>query len=320
MSAGLLRLLYVLVAISTGGFGLDAATQGRAPAHVSEPLSNAAAPDRVRPLPFFYDLYTFRGEGRRTTVVAAYAVEAGHLELESAGDRKRYRFSVTLVLADTALRSVTNRHDTVLVDLPRPLRDDHLLYTHIEVAARPSLDIQQRVIMIDATTPGIGQLYWKYIRIPDYSGSELMLSDIALGYPGAQEGWTRGAATLALLPTSQFPSSAFDVYYEIYNLAAGHPYTTEIAIERIAGVSEETAEDREPVVLRFSGQSAASRDGTLPELRRVETSLDKGSYEITVRITDVNTGRTASRSRRFEVKGWERGVTMVPAMPLVGRR
>jgi hypothetical protein len=311
----------MLTAISAGGLGIHAASQDPEPSKGPAALSGTAI-DRAppRPLPFFYDLYTFRADAGRTSVVAAYAVEAGELESESAGDKRRYRFSVTLVLADTALRSVTQRHDSVYVDLPRRLRDEHLLYTHIEVQAPPSSDIQQRVIMIDATTPGIGQLYWKYLPIPDYSGTELMLSDVALGQPDAQIGWTRGEATLALLPTSQFPSSAFDVYYEIYNLPAGSRYTTEVTVARVAGDSRETADDREPIRLRFTGESAAGPDGTVPELRRVETSLAKGRYRITVRIEDLNTGRTASRSRTFEVHESGRGATMVPALPVSPRR
>ena len=227
---------------------------------------------------------------------------------------------MTLELADTALRSVTNRHDTVFADLPRQVSDEHLLYTHIEVQAPPSRDIQQRVTMIDATESGIGQLYWKYTWIPDYSGAELMLSDVALGQPDAKTGWTRGEATLALLPTRQFPSSAFDVYYEIYNLPAGNPYATEIAIEPVAASSTETAEDREPIRLRFVSESAAAADGTLPQLRRVETSLAKGSYRITVTIEDLSTGETAIRSRTFEVHATGHGATMVPAQPVTARK
>ena len=317
MSAGPVRFLWMLTAISAGGLGFDVASRDPGPSDMPVGLPGTGV-DRgpVRPLPFFYDLYAFRAEGGRTTVVAAFAVEAGRLEAERVGDNNRYRFSVTLELADTALGSVTNRHDTVFADLPRQVRDEHLLYTHIEVQAPPSRHIQQRVIMHDATTSGIGQLYWTYTWIPDYSGTELMLSDVALGQPNAQTGWRRGEATLALLPTSQFPSSAFDVYYEIYNLPAGNRYTTEVTVERVAGSSNETAEDREPIRLRFTGESAAEADGTLPQLRRLETSLAKGSYRITVIIEDLSTGETASRSRTFEVHASGRGATMVPALPV----
>ncbi len=317
MSAGPVRLLWMLTAISAGGLGFDVASREPGPSDVLAALpSTDIGRGSVRPLPFFYDLYTFRAEGGRTTVVAAFAVEAGELETERVGDNNRYRFNVTLILADTALRSVTNRHDTVFVDLPRRVRGEDLLATHIEVQAPPSRDIRQSVFMADATEAGIGQLYWKYIRIPDYSGTELMLSDVALGQPDEQIGWERGGATLALLPTRQLPSRAFDVYYEIYNLPAGNPYTTEITIERVAGSSSETAEDREPIRLRFAGESTAAADGALPELRRVGTSLAKGSYRITVTIEDLTTGKTASRPRTFEVQTSGRGATMVPALPV----
>ena len=317
MSAGPVRLLWTLTAISAGGLGFNVASREPGPSDVLVALSSTdIGRGPVRPLPFFYDLYTFRGEGGHTTAVAAFAVEAGDLEMERVGDNNRYRFSVTLLLADTALRSVTNRHDSVFVDLPRRVRDEHLLCTHIEVQAPPSHNIRQSVFMIDATEAGIGQLYWEYTRIPDYNGTELMLSDVAFGQPDAQIGWERGGATLALLPTRQVPSRAFDVYYEIYNLPAGNRYTTEILVESVAGSSSETAEDRESIRLSFSGESTAAADGTLPELRRVGTSLTKGSYRITVTIVDLTTGKTAGRSRTFEVQTSGRGATMVPALPV----
>jgi hypothetical protein len=267
----------------------------------------------VHPLPFSYDIYTFRGEGGRTAVVAAFAVEVGNLETKSVGASERYKFSVNLVLADTVLRSVTNRHDTVSGELPRRVRDEHLLVTYIEVQAPPSDDIEQRVTVIDAIEAGIGQMYINSTRVPDYSGPELMLSDLALGLPDIPTGWTRGEATLALLPPSQFPSSAFDVYYEIYNLPVGNPYTTVVTVERVEDISSETSEGREPIHLHFTGESAATADGTLPELRRVVTSLARGSYRITVTIEDLKTGKTASRSRTFQIRASWRGATMVPA-------
>ncbi|MGH7448090.1 MAG: hypothetical protein ACRELT_11050 [Longimicrobiales bacterium] len=312
MPASRLALLCTLTTISTAsGSGIDTA-----PSSGSSPSpSDSAARTNIRPLPFFYDLFTFRGRGGSTAIVTAFAVEAGKLETETADRRVRYRFSVTLVLADTALGSVSNTHDTVFVDVRRPLADDHLLYTHVEVLAPPSGTTRQRVIMTDATQPGIGQLYSDRFPIPDYSGNHLMLSDIALGQPDARTGWRRGDVTLALLPTTQFPSSAFDVYYEIYNLPAGHHYTTEIVIERADRSGTGRAPEAEPVRLRFGGESAAGPDAMLPELRRVESSLSRGSYRLTVNITDLNTGATASRSRAFEVRGWERGATMVAALP-----
>lgn len=274
------------------------------------PLLAVAAAAPSPPLPFFYDLYTFRGPGGSTEVVTSFAVEAGHLETERANGALRYRFSVTLVLADSTRKTVSNTHDTVYVDVQRPLEDEHLLYTHVSLTAPPSRTTRHRVLMMDATAPGIGQLYTEPFPIPDYRGSRLMLSDIAFGNPHAEGGWERGDVTLAILPTTAFPPAAFDIYYEIYNLPHGHEYRTEIAIERTDSAD---AAPMEPIRLRFTGEAAPREDGTLAELRRVDASLSRGSYTMTVTITDLVTDETMQRARAFDVLGEERGATRVSA-------
>lgn len=278
----------------------------------SAPVEVATAPRR--PLPFFYDLFTFRGESGLTDVVAAFAVPAGRLRRER-GDFVRYRFDVTLVLADTALQAVSRTDDSVYVRVPRPLSGDHLLYTQVEVQAEPSSSVVHRVIMTDAARSGVGQLYGSPFTIPDYRGDTLMISDIALGQPDAQGGWSRGGVTLALLPTSQLPESAFDVYYEIYNLPLGTPYATEIAIEPVDEFGEDLDEEGFEVRTRFSGESGAREETPLVELRRVESSLPRGHYRLTVTVFDELTGASASNARLLQVRGWRRGATMVPALP-----
>ena len=266
----------------------------------------------VRPLPFYYDLYTFRGANGLTDVVAAFAVPAGRLEPERVQGRTRYRFDVSLVLADTALETVIRSDDSVYVEMPSRPDRDHLLYTHIEVAAAPSSNTFHRVIMTDATVPGIGQLYGDPFRIRDYRGGELMLSDVALGHPQETDGWRRGDATIALLPTSHFPGSDFTVFYEIYNLPRGRPYRTAITVQ---SVDERGNAVEESASVRFRGDSNAGADGTVRELRRVDTSLPRGKHRITVTVTDLATGASATRSRNFTVRDAGRAATMVQALP-----
>jgi hypothetical protein len=269
----------------------------------------------VRPLPFFYDLYTFRGDTGTTAVIAAFAVPVDRLEHEEEHGETRYRFDVSLVLADTALGSVSRSDDSVYVSLPDPLDGDHLLHTFVELQAPPSRTTLQRVIMTDATTPGIGQLYGSAYPIPDYSGEELMLSDIALGLPDTEGGWSRGAATLALLPTSQFPGGTFDVYYEAYNLPDGHPYTTDVSIEPVPVLGQEGSGARRTARTRFTDNARQSENGAVEELRRMEAPLERGSYRLTVTVTDEQTGATASRTRPLRVREWDEGATLVPACP-----
>jgi hypothetical protein len=268
---------------------------------------SAALPSSAQLLPFFYDIYTFRGAEGGTAVVTSFAVEAGRLATERSDGRTRYRYSLTLVLADTVRRTVTKTHDTVFVDVDRPFPDEHLLYTQVEVTAPPSRHTRQRVIVIDAVPVGYGQLYTEPFPVPDYSGSNLMLSDILFARPGAEAGWKRDGTTLEILPSTRFPPDVFDIYYEIYNLAAGHAYTTEIVIERLNPGTE-------PIRLRFTGESDAGPDGLLPELRQIDAQLTRGTFRMTVTLTDLATGEVATRSRSFQVQGSARGATRVPAL------
>lgn len=267
-----------------------------------------------RSLEFFYDLYSFRTNGGGTSVVAAIAVPVARLRRERKDNRVRYRFDVRFVLADTASRAVFHTEDSVFVSTPRALSRQHLLHTYVEVEAPPSAGTLQRVVVTDASRPGVGQLYTTPFPVPDYSGDDLMLSDLAFGLPDASGGWTRRGVTLALLPTSQFPESSFDIYYEIYNLPAGNSYETEISIQPLDDDGNDDPDERAVRAL-FSGESAARADGSLAELRRVASALDKGSYRFTITVRDMVTGQSAARSRLVQVRGWRRGTTMVAAMP-----
>jgi hypothetical protein len=289
---------------------LVALTATRAPA--PRAADDLRTTEPVASLPFYYDLYTFRTTARRTAVVAAVAVPVERLQEERTDEGVRYRFDVRFVIADTARRSVARSLDSVFVSAPGPLPGQHLLHTYVEIVAPPSKATVHRVVVTDATRPGVGQLYSAAFPVPDYSGTQLMLSDLAFGLPDAAGGWTRGDVTLALLPTSQFPESAFDVYYEIYNLPAGNAYDTEVAIQPL----DDEGHHPEGVVRAvFSGEAAADTNGVVAELRRVQSALPRGRYRISVTVRDKVTGRVADSSRLVQVRGWGRGTTLVPSMP-----
>ena len=317
MLRGLIPILWILAAtLAANGSDSDAARAGAEAAGAR--ALHGDLPDLATPasLPFFYDLYTFRGDKGGTTVVAAVAVPVRRLRAERVDRRVRYRFDLRFVLADTARLAVFHTEDSVFVSMPRALARQHLLHTFVEVEAPPSTATLQRVVVTDAARPGVGQLYSTPFPVPDYSGTELMLSDIAFGLPDSQTGWTRRGATLALLPTSQFPESSFDVYYEIYNLPSGNRYETEFSFQPIG---DDEDEDRAVRAL-FSGESEAGEDGSVAELRRVASALPKGRYLFTVTVRDLVSGQVAANSRTVDVRGWRSGTTLVTAMPRgVGR-
>jgi hypothetical protein len=200
---------------------------------------------------------------------------------------------------------VSRTDDSATVRSSRAFSDQELLRAHLEVQVPPSASTLQRVIMTDPTVPGIGQLYGGPFPIPDYTGNDLMLSDIALGHTSRSTGWKRGDVTLSLVPTNQFPTGSFSLYYEVYNLPAGRSYTTEIVIERVdkgaGGRLRGLFGAGDDVHVKYSGESAARADGTLPELRTIGAPLRKGRYRMTVIVKDDASGQTARRSRLFRI-------------------
>jgi len=321
MPMGLVPLLYLLTWVATPGSRPPGPTSPGPGEFGAVAVSHTPLPYlRRRPLPFFYDLYTFRGPATGSTaVIAAFAVPVNQLEREHLDGGVRYRFDVSFVLADTAQRTVRRAMDSMYVAVPQALSGKHLLYTQVQLLAPPSASTLQRVVMTDVTKPGIGQLYTTPFTIPDYGGTDLMISDIALGVPDVKGGWKRGDVSLALLPTSQFPGGSFDLYYEVYNLPRDHRYETEVSVEALDDAGK-PKDEAAPVVTRFSGNAETRPDGTLPELRRVDTSMERGRYRLTVTVTDEATGVSATRSRLLQVRDWEHGVTLVPALPAGVRR
>lgn len=266
-------------------------------------------------LPFFYDLYTFRGRPGVTRVVAAFAVEAGRLKREWESRGVRYRFDVSLVLADTAQQTVYRSDDSVYAAVPERLGRNHLLYTQVELEAPASRSTLARVTMMDAGRAGVGELYAVPFAVPDYSGEDFMISDVAMGVPGATQGWRRGDVTLALLPTQQFPGGSFDLYYELYNAVRGGLYTTDISIEHLGAKGRRRGEEAEVVHTRFTEEARTDPSGTVAALRFVRASLRPGHYLLTVKVTDETTGAWVARSRPFQVRRGARNATMVPALP-----
>lgn len=257
-------------------------------------------PDFTKDLPFFFDLYTFRADAGRTSVVAAVAVPFEKLQRTAT----TYRLDVSLILADTAARRVVRQDDSMRYNMREVERSD-LFRLHVEIAAPPSTTTVQRVIVSDPTEPGVGQLYGGPFTIPDYSGTRLMLSDLVLAEPVADGRWHRGAVKLALVPTGYFRGGSFNVFYEIYNIATNAPYSTEIEIEQARTSAGEKLKGlfagKDKMTLKFEGSATDARNGTLQELRRVDASIPPGKYRMRITVRNLDTGEIAKAERSFAV-------------------
>jgi GWxTD domain-containing protein len=255
-------------------------------------------PAFARDLPFVFDVYTFRATGSLTDITTALALPANHTVSDTTA--VRYPLDLSVILADTVAGRVA-RTDTTVSDAAASGATSVL---HATVAVPAGNSQALRVLLRENPDALHGRIAGRTLDVPDYSGTHLMMSDVVLASLDVGGTFRRGDVSLRLVPAGEFPQGAFQVFYEIYNLAPESRYQTEVIVERrrggIGGALRRLLGSGPIVRLRF--EDVAIDEGVVRELRRVETSLGHGQYRLRVRIMDRTTGQTAERIRDFFVE------------------
>jgi len=261
---------------------------------------NDARPLFERDVPFHYSLYTLAADRlNQSTIVAAVAVPAGRLTRDDNG---AFRIRASLTIIDTVNGTVSRVDTTLNLSSRRALGERDYIRAYLQVSTEPSASTIHRIAIVDANAPSAGAMYGR-ARPVDAFSTRMALSDLILADTVSRGGWRRGDAALDLVPMEEYPGGAFNLFYEIYNIAAG-AYRTEILIEATDGatrrlLSRMLGQERSNIELAFSSDVSTARR-TVQELRRVGTELPDGRYRITVQVTD-SAGRQAERSRDLRV-------------------
>jgi hypothetical protein len=269
--------------------------------------SEDARPTVDRALPFFYDLATFRGTGGRTDVVASLAIPGDQVPVfEYPDGRLLYAPRVQVAIASPSAPRVAFADSGFRRWAPRRLAPGEFLRLAIPLVADPAPLASHRVGVTVLTDSVVGQVYGGITAIPDYSGDRLMLSDIVLAEGGDGGTWHRGGVSLSFMPAQHFPArGAVKLFYEIYNLPAGSPYRTQIAIQRDRNGVWEAVQglfsDDPGLTLDFDGRAPPDAAGTVQEVRIIRPNLKPGKYRILITVTGLARGEKASRERRFEL-------------------
>jgi len=240
--------------------------------------ADAAFPRFDRPLTLFHDFATFRGNGCTDVV---YSV---------ASPTNSYRLSVAL--ADTFTWE-TQSVDTVVMKgtaVGQYLRSTGVLCTTPDYNA---------YVRFTASTDSItGVTAGGELRIPDYSSRGLLMSDLLFGLD--EDGpFIRGDAKLALVPPRQFRQrEPFRLFYEIYNLPAGGKYRTTLKFDVKEGNPlVRLFKGNTTVTLSFEGE--ATQAGLVQEIRTLAPEIEDGEVELTVTVTNLATGETASNKEKL---------------------
>jgi hypothetical protein len=237
-------------------------------------------------------------------------VPAERLAPEPGGSGVLYPLHFRLLLSD--LRdSLVTRIDTVRVFTARQaLRSPSYLTGRLSVALPPG---RYRYRLLVSTADQLaGQLVHRdSLDVPPLDGRAFVASDIVVGRAGAGLAWlpldSLGVADTVLLnPLARYPSgSVAELYYELYGLAPGATYHTEVRLEREGGrsvfgrIGGLFGGRRPPVQLEFD----ALADGPVTRVHRGVSlrGVSPGTYLLTVTLRDPATDRSIRRQHRIQV-------------------
>ena len=253
-------------------------------------------------LAFHSDVFTFRTPFARTDVTAAFAVPTRQLEAVAGSGGREYVLDLSLILTDTLQDLVTR------IDTTRTVRvasaDEPFVRTHVTMPVVPSEHTTFRLVASDAVG-NAGAVEEGSVRLRDYAGSRLQLSDVVLALPDSAGDWQRGPVELALLlPRSFGPDRPFTVFYEIYNLPADAAYVTEVTVTPAGGrglLGRIFGGGRDRIRLRFEGVAKPGADGVVQEIRELAGDLPAGRYRLEIEVTHRVTGESAGTATEFTV-------------------
>ncbi|HUP88621.1 MAG TPA: hypothetical protein VM100_04705 [Longimicrobiales bacterium] len=273
---------------------------------------NALVTDSDRPdfngdLPFWYDLYAFKGVKGLTDVTVAAAVPGSSLFSQRRGDQYVYSVQASLIFIDTTTNEITRRDSIFNFWSSRVLGNNEHLRIALDMSVPVAKAGMHRMVVRDLTNPGVGQLYGGPSEIKNFTGQSLMVSDLILA--DADDGkWHRGLANLGLVPPRQFEEKKpLKIFYELYNLANETPYRTEISMTPVEGAVgfgrlKKLFGGRSGTIhLQFDGVAQANADGTVQELRQVSAEAKPGKYRVEVRVTNLQNQQSVRTETVFLV-------------------
>jgi GWxTD domain-containing protein len=309
----------------TGNISLLSTLQQFSP---SAQFNNAqnGSPDRYiydpsqSPLDFYYYTAQFRSEDGRTDIDVYYGLPIDELVFRQRDEGHVATIKSGVSVFDT-LWNVRGR-------------SEHEITLHHPTSAQPGtgtmhLDMRsitiggdKRILVnvqVEDVASGRLQAYRENIRTSNFSGKNLIMSDIILAgniYPIEPEN-ARGNFVkndLQILPTvsrSFEKGDAMYIYFEVYNLTRGPDYgETEYEVEHAIRDSEAGNAILGSVGRILVGRGSSVGIGQIvggirtadyQKLKIDTSSLIAGKYDLVVTIRDLKSGQTTERIRSFSI-------------------
>jgi GWxTD domain-containing protein len=234
-----------------------------------------------------------------------FAIPADRLSAEPGQNGVLYPLHFRLLVSDL--------HDSLVaqLDTVRVFRSHETLHAPSFLSGQLSLPVSpgryRYRLLVNTADQLTGQLVVRdTVEVPALDGRAFATSDLVLGRAGGGLVWLPPRDTVLLNPLGRFPeNSVAELYYEVYGLAPGTSYHTEVRLEHQGGrslfgkIGGLFGGRRPPVLLEFD----APADGPATRVHRGVSlrGVSPGSYLLTVILTDPATGRHATQYQPLQV-------------------
>ena len=254
----------------------------------------------VTPLPLPHMLSAFRGKEGQTRLYIHYALPLGRI---ANAEAQGLTVELGYALHDTTWRAVRER--AVTRELPA---------TQDQAAA--GIGAFQMTVPPDsyhvalhgqaAETQQMGGYKFDY-RVPDFSGTDLAMSDLLMAYGIEVSSSPDRLLNISPNPFQRFSiSQAVHLYFEIYNLTYGSSDQTRYTLKYTL-IQEK--EDRswlrrlfgadERVMLSLEVTQDGNQAAPMEQAELDVSQVEPGRYTLRVQVTDEQSGRTVERARRI---------------------
>jgi GWxTD domain-containing protein len=248
------------------------------------------------------------GDSGGEVLHVVFAIPGDQLDPQPAGDGAsgvRYPLRFRLFVADTADHLVAALDTVRVFAAHQALRSPAYLTGRLDLPVPPG-EYRYR-LLVRSVVGAAGDLVTNPLHVEPLDAHHFAVSDVVVGRDGSGLEWVSPAGdTVRLNPLERFPEGGtLNLYYEVYGLARGAPYHTVVRLERegshsfFAAIGRLFGGRHAPVLLEFD----APANGAVTRVQRgIELrDVSKGSYRLTVVISDPASGASVTRVQRFQV-------------------
>jgi hypothetical protein len=263
---------------------------------------------KIKPLETPFSMSTFRGDRGKTILEIYDAFSLSVLADENENDNQKVEIEKGLAIYNLAWQEIEKYHEKISV----PVRKSEWfidLY-HYEVLP-DSYHVSYYLRPLETDLLG----GWKYeIRVPNYSSPQLLISDIQLATriePTTKPGkFVKNGLVVVPNPTRFFElNKPVYIYFEIYNLTQDLTRGTSFIIEYKLTLLERK---KKGLFGLFGGGGKSSistqikREGkgnlSIEYLAIDVSQLKAGEYNLEVKVTDQQTGKTVIQKKRIALQ------------------